>query len=159
MTLNIPLSMLQTWVNIFYLVNRSATSLMKIKLPLKPFNVLFIKTRSPWLQKWEYGLLSGALLLSPAYTLKKKKGILESLRQFLCVCLAFCYDDRFSSISSHCNFIKHWLFLLGSITYDFLWALHIFTQFCYVSILFLNLLEVRSLSDICLEAPDIKLFY
>lgn len=42
---------------------------------------------------------------------KKKKKILRTLRQFLCICLAFCSEDRLSSISSHCNFIKYWLFL------------------------------------------------
>lgn len=35
--------------------------------------------------------------------------ILENLRQFLHICLAFCYDERFSHMWRHCNFIKHWL--------------------------------------------------
>lgn len=29
---------------------------------------------------------------------KRKKKILENLRQFFCICLALCYDDSFSSV-------------------------------------------------------------
>lgn len=49
-------------------------------------------------------------------------------------------------------------FPLGSITYDFLGALQVFTQLRYASILFWNSLEVRRLSEVCLAAHDVKLF-
>lgn len=59
----------------------------------------------------EYGLLSlkwNALLLLHAKNSKKSYKVLGN---FCVFCLAFCSEARLSSISSHCNFIKHWLFL------------------------------------------------
>lgn len=46
-------------------------------------------------------------------------------------------------------------FPLGSITYNFLGALQVFTQLRYASILFWNSLEVRRLFEVCVAAHDV----